>query len=126
MTTFSVSINTQSRWPDGKPEKSEPLPDGRIRHHMPDGRKLTVPAEAGYRIDYLSTWVGSEEGETYPVNVTFAGLSAVAGFVEVWNYDIGQMRSYGFHKIVLITDIKTGETHTGADLCKQLGGVMRA
>ena len=114
----------QLSWPNGKPNESQKLPDGRIRHLMPDGRGLTVPAEAGYRLDYISTWVGSEPDETYEVNICIIGLSLEDGYVEVWNYDIDQARNYAFHKIVKITDIRSCEIFTGLELCKQLNGVM--
>lgn len=77
-------------------------------------------------MDYLSTWFGSEAGETYEVPVAVVGLSAVTGFCEVWNFEQNKLRSYAFHKVMRLTDIKDGSVfeHAGSKLCKQIGGVM--
>lgn len=93
---------------------------------MSDGRIVTVPALPRYRIDYLSTWVDSEPDETYEINVTFSGLSSTRGYIEVWNFDIGQLRNYAFNKIMRVTDLNTDEWCTGQELCEQFGGSMKA
>jgi hypothetical protein len=77
--TISIGLGSRYSWPNGKPVKSEQLPDGRTRHTLGDGRAMTVGAP-NYSLDYLSTWVGVEEGKTYSVNIAIAGLSPVEGF----------------------------------------------
>lgn len=113
--TMSIGPGSRYSWPNGKPVSSEVLPDGRTRHALEDGRTITVGVP-NYRLDYLSTWIGTEEGETYPVNIAIAGLSNVEGFFEVWNFDIGELRNYSFAKTVRVTHIQTGEIFTGAEL----------
>jgi hypothetical protein len=113
--TVSVGMSSRHSWPNGKPVALETLPDGRTRHTLEDGRAMTVGVP-NYRLDYLSTWVGAEEGETYSVNITIAGLSNVEGFFEVWNFDIGEVRNYSFAKTVCVTHLQTGEVFTGAEL----------
>ena len=104
-----------SMWPNGTPINSELLPDGRTAHELEDGRKITV-SKPNYRLEYLSTWIGAEADETYPVNIAVLGFSAVEGFYEVWNFDIGQLRSYSFAKTQKLVHLDSGETFTGAEL----------
>jgi len=73
-----------------------------------------------YRLDYLSTWIGSEAGETYSVDIAISGLSSTPGFYETWNFDIGEVRNYAFGKTVRITHLETGEIFTGEELQKAL------
>lgn len=116
--SIKISLSVGSRypaWPNGKPVRSDPLPDGRIRHVLEDGRIFTV-GEPTYRLDYLSTWIGAAPGETYSVNIAIAGLSYVDGFFEVWNFDIDEVRCYAFRKTVRITHLKTGEVFNGEEL----------
>lgn len=116
--TIKISLSVGTRyapWPDGRPVRSDPLPDGRVRHTLEDGRAFTV-SEPTYKLDYLSNWVGVEPGTTYSVNIAIAGLSATAGFFEVWNFDIGAVRNYAFRKTLRITDLRTGEIFTGEEL----------
>jgi hypothetical protein len=113
-----MGLNTP--WVSGKPVCSETLADGRSRHTLIDGRIMTVSAAPTYCLEYLSTWVGAEEGETYPVNIAIAGLSSVEDFFEVWNFDIGEVRNYWFEKTVRITHLETGETFTGEELAAAL------
>lgn len=107
-------------WPDGRPMKSEALADGRTAHSMADGRTLSVPAEALYRFEYE----GRTDGDSYFIDVSIIGLSGEPGYVETWNHGMSKVRSYAFHKILGITNLKSGEVHTGEQLCKQLGGEM--
>lgn len=120
--TISVGISG-SKWPNGKPVSTEILPNGEKRHLMEDGRVMTV-GQPTYRLEYLSTWVGAEPGETYPVNIAISGLSEVTGFYITWNFDIDELRNYAFHKTVSITHLETGESFTGEELCASLGGEM--
>lgn len=118
--TFETSIGSSSRWPDGKPLKSEAQPDGRIAHEMPDGRTIRVPPDPLYRLEYE----GRLTGDSFFVDVSFIGLCKEPGYVETWNHKLGQVRSYAFHKILGLTNIETGEVHPAKQLCKQLGGEM--
>lgn len=113
--TISVGLTQGRAWPNGKPVKSEAMTDGRTRHALEDGRVMTV-GSANYCLDYLSTWVSAEEGETYDVRIAIAGLSSVEGFFEAWNFDIGEVRNYAFAKSVRITHLQTGEVFTGTEL----------
>lgn len=121
MVNITVGLQNGSRWPDGKPVSSEALPDGRVRHLMADGRKMTV-SKASYRLEYLSTWVGAKEDETYDVNIALAGLSHVPGYFEAWNFDINELRNYAFDKTVCIVDLTDGYRLTGEKLRADLGG----
>lgn len=112
---FSAGITSRHSWPNGKPTRSEVLEDGRTRHLLEDGRTFTVAKEPQYVLHYLSTWVGAEPDDTYAVKISIAGLSEVAGFFEVWNYDIGQVRSYAFAKTVEVVHIQSGESFSGTD-----------
>lgn len=103
-----------SDWPDGKPQATEALPDGRARHTMADGRVLTIPGAATHRLEYLSTWVGA--GATYAVSITLIGASHVDGFYEAWNYDIGEVRHYRFDKTVRLVDVRTGTEHSSDEI----------
>ncbi|WP_293403189.1 hypothetical protein [Polaromonas sp.] len=116
---ISIGLSSGHQWPNGKPIHSEALPDGSTRHTLEDGRKLTV-GKPTQQLEYISTWVGAAEGETYSVVIGIIGLSAVPGFYEVWNYDINAMRSYAFRKTVSITQLDTGESYTAEDLEKVL------
>lgn len=115
---ISTSIGGSSKWPDGKPLKSELQPDGRTAHQMPDGRTIIVPATPLYRVEYQSRLAG----DTFFVEVTLIGLSKEPGYVETWNHKISQVRSYAFHKILGLTNLETGEKHEALQLCRQLGG----
>lgn len=106
---FWASNGSRTQWPNGKPVASEPLPDGRVRYQLESGRLLTV-GQPTYRVDYVSTWVGTEPGETYAIRLALIGLSNVDGFYEAWNFDIGEVRNYRFDKTVLVTHLETGET----------------
>ncbi|MDK3025447.1 hypothetical protein QO239_22880 [Cupriavidus taiwanensis] len=50
------------------------------------------------------------------MNIAIAGPSAVEGFYEVWNFDIGEARNYSFEKTVRLTHLITGETYTGEEV----------
>lgn len=124
MVSINLSVNEGGRWPswpNGKPVSSETLSDGRVRHTLEDGRTLTV-GEPTYRLDYESTWVGSQPGDTYSVQIAISGPSSVPGFYEVWNFDIGEVRNYAFRKTVRIVHLKTGETFTGEEVRRSLEG----
>lgn len=82
---------------------------------MEDGRLITV-SKPTYRLEYLSTWVGTEPGETYPVNIAIVGNSLTEGFFEAWNFDIGEMRNYSFKKTVCIIHLETGGAFTGSEV----------
>jgi hypothetical protein len=100
-------------WPNGKPTRSELLPDGRTVHTLEDGRQLMVPIKAVYVMHYLPTCVDAAPNETYPVNIALAGLSSIdQGFYEVWNFDIGEVRNYLFARTVRVTHIDTGEVYS--------------
>ena len=122
LVSINIPDDERPAWPNGSPVKTHTLPDGRTRNHMQDGRILTVPAFPSHVIEYLSTWIDSEPGETYSINASFSGLSMETGFVEVWNYDIGEVRNYAFHKISSVTCIEDGKIHSGYELSKELGG----
>ncbi|MEC4722846.1 hypothetical protein RY831_27170 [Noviherbaspirillum sp. CPCC 100848] len=115
----SVGVGSRYSWPNGKPVSSEALPDGRTKHTLENGRIFTV-SRPTYVLDYLSTWMGGEPDETYSVQIAIAGLSAMEGFYEVWNFDTGQARNYAFHKTARITHIGTGNVFTGEELEKLL------
>lgn len=111
-----ITGGIRSRWSDdGVPVKSESLPDGRTRHTMKDGRTVTVSV-ANYRLDYQSTLVGAEPGDTYEVNVALTGCATVEGFFEAWNFDTNKLRNYRFDKTVSVTRLLDGSTFTGAEL----------
>ena len=124
MVTITVGFGGRSGWPNGKPIKSERLPDGRYCHTLEDGRLMTVGAPS-YRIDYLSTWVGSSPGETYEIKAAIGGLTDAPGWYWAWNFDIGELgelRHYRFDKTVRITALADGWAITGEALREQLGG----
>lgn len=114
-----------SNFPDGTPQESEVLSDGRVRHRIGDGRTITVAAVPTYRMDYLSNWIGSEPGETYEIPVALLGKSNVTGFFEAWNYDQSKLKSYAFHKTIRLTDIATGKVFedAGSLICERLDAV---
>lgn len=118
MVTITVGMGSGSRWPSGKPLKSELRPDGRTAHTMEDGRTITVPDKPLYRLEYEARLAG----DSFNVDVTLIGLSSEDGYVETWNHKMGQLRSYAFHKILNITNLEDGRTHTARQLCMQLGG----
>lgn len=125
MTVFMAGIGHRHSWPNGKPVRSEKLPDGQYRHTLDDGRKITVGPLPTYRIDYLSTFVGAAPGETYEINVSLGGLADEAGFYWAWNFDIGdagELRHYRFDKTVKITDLSDGWSTDGETFRKQLEG----
>ena len=103
-------------WPNGKPTYSELLPDGCTRHLLADGREFTVPSKPSYLLDYLANGFVSKSDDTYHANVAFAGLSAVEGFYEVWNFDISEVRQYSFERTVRLTHVETGEVFSPAEL----------
>lgn len=107
--TISINVGVRQRWPNGRPISSEKLSDGRVRHELEDGRVVTV-SEATYRVEYLSTWVGAELGDTYSINLALIGLSSIEGYYETWNFDIGEFRSYKFAKTVRVTHLRTEQT----------------
>ena len=118
-SSFSIKISSGHEWPNGKPVESVQLDDGKTRHLMEDGRLVTV-SKPTYRLEYLSTWVGAEPDETYPVNIAIVGNSRTEGFFEAWNFDIGEMRNYSFKKIVRIVHLQTGEPFTGSEVKEYL------
>lgn len=85
-----------------------------------------MPADPKYRMEYLSSWMGAEPGDTYAIAVNLVGLSQVVGYCEAWNFDQNNLRSYAFHKIVRLVDLHDGHTFedAGQALCEQLGGEM--
>ena len=117
--TLSAGLSMRRAWPSGKPVSSEALADGWVKHILEDGRSLTVRSPT-YRLDYLSTWVGAEAGETYEVNIGLVGLSAVLGFYEVWNFDIGEARNYSFAKTIRLTSLVTGDTYSREELLEAM------
>lgn len=119
--TISVGlVGGRYSWPNGKPTESEVLPDGRTRHLLEDGRRFTVAVKPTYAMEYLSTWVGAEPGDTYTVHIAIAGMSAVEGFYEAWNYDISQVRNYAFAKTMQVTDLETGDVLSGPEFERAL------
>jgi hypothetical protein len=108
-------------WPNGKPTRSELLPDGRTVHTLEDGRQFLVPIRPIYLMDYLPAWADSAPDETHPVNIALAGLSSIdEGCYEVWNFDIGEVRNYLFARTVRVTRIDTGETYSGEEFERAL------
>jgi hypothetical protein len=116
---ISIRVTSRYEWPNGKPVASAILSDGKIRHVLEDGRAVTV-SEPNYRLEYLSTWVGAEQDETYDVNIAIVGLSPVEGFYQTWNFDIGELRNYSFAKTKRIVHLTTGEVFTGVELWDSL------
>lgn len=112
---ISLRLETPYAWPSGKPVRSETLSNGKHRHLLEDGRAITV-SEPNYRLEYLSSWVGAKQNETYDVNIAIIGLSSVEGFFEVWNFDINEARNYSFAKTKRIVHLTTGETFSSAEL----------
>lgn len=115
-----------SRFVDRSVLSSETLPDGRIRHQLADRRTLTIPPAPTHRMEYLSTWVDSEPGETYDINIAPIGPCSATGYCEVWNYDSGKVRSYAYDKIVRLVSLVDGQVYerAGEVLCHQFGGTM--
>lgn len=107
--------SSSSYWPNGDPVNSITLPDGRTRYELEDGTALIVPPTPTYRIEYLSTFAGVAEGETYDVPVTLTGRCHRPGSFEVWNYDLQKARNYMFSKLVRATDLVTGEEFSGPE-----------
>jgi hypothetical protein len=116
---ISVGLTTNYTWPNGKPVRSEILSNGKSRHFLEDGRAITL-SEPNYRLEYLSSWVGSEPDESYDVNIAIIGLSSIKGFYEAWNFDINEVRNYSFAKTKRIVHLTTGEIFTGAELQESL------
>ena len=107
-------------WANPKPVKIETCPDGRIARTMADGQVLTGPARATYLLTYMSY----EPGTTFNVEVSIVGLCPKPGYMRTWNHGIDEVRSYAFHKIVRLTDLRSGLVSTGAQACADLGGEM--
>ena len=118
--TVSIGMGSRYDWPNGKPISSEPLADGRVLHLLEDGRTITVK-DPMYRLDYQSSRFGAEPGDTYPVNIALIGLSSVAGFYEVWNFDKQEVRSYSFAKTVRLTDLESDEVYSVDELKEHYG-----
>lgn len=113
--TVRIGISGDYEWPNGKPISSIELEDGRVKHTLEDGRAFIV-STPNYRLDYQSTWIGSVQGDTYSVNVAIVGLCEVAGFFTCWNFDIGELRCYAFHKTVRLVHLETGEVLSSLEL----------
>jgi len=76
---------------------------------MEDGRALTIPPEPCYVLHYQSKFFDAQPGDYYEVSVSFAGWCPYAeGFVECWNYERSQRRSYAIEKILRIVSIPDG------------------
>ena len=112
---ISATIGSRHSWPNGKPVASVPLPDGRVQHTLEDGRQIKV-SKATHVLDYESTFVGAEPGETYSINVALSGNTLHGSFYEVWNFDINELRHYAFSKTVRLRNIVTGDEFSGQEL----------
>jgi len=77
---------------------------------------LTPKAEPEYLLAYLSAFIEAEPGDTYDVRVSLIGRSSQPGFVECWNYDIGEVRNYAYAKIVRLTDLDSGEVYDSREI----------
>lgn len=89
---------------------SDALGDGRVRHHLSDGRTVVVGPPT-YDLEYRSMTSGS-----FRTQVSLAGLSAHPGCFDTWNYDQNGPRTYAFAKTIALTHLQTGERWTADEL----------
>lgn len=119
---ISASLSGGDDYPPGKPDRIEQLPDWRRIMHMPDGVRLTVPAQPTYVMRYQSRGLPDDY---YEVRVAISGRLIMGGkFFEAWNYDKDERRHYLFKKTLLLIPLDSGKTMTGEKLCVELGGTI--
>lgn len=119
-TLFMTKKNRITETPPGEggtPLKTTVMSDGSRFHVMADGRKLQEDGP-DFRLVYQSVFQGS----TYTRDIAIFGLGAEPHLFNAWCYTYNAERSYAFSKVVSLTEIATGETVTGAQLRKIMGG----